>query len=57
MIDTIMTGEMLTGVPVTVGEQLAASTLAGPIGPVIDLSWSYFHPPFSLGQICKKGQL
>ena len=44
---------MLTGVPVLVGEQPAASKLSGPRVSDVDLSWHYLPPPFSLGHICK----
>ena len=43
------------GMPVSVGEQPAVRTLAGPRGPVVDLSWRYLPPTFSLGKICNKG--
>ena len=32
-------------------KQPSASTLAGPRGPVVDFSWRYLPPPFSLGQM------
>ena len=32
-----------------------AITLAGIRGPVVDLSWRYLPPLYSLGQICEKG--
>ena len=32
-----------------------ASTLAGLRGPIIDLSWRYLPPPFSLGKFIGKG--
>ena len=53
MIYMTMTEAMLTGMPVPVGEQPEASTLAGPRGPVVDLSWRYLSLPFSLGNFCK----
>ena len=53
VIAMMMTEAMLAGVPVLVGENPEASTLAGPRGPVVYLSWRYLSPHFSLGQIRK----
>ena len=55
MITTTMTEAIFTGGAVPVGEQPASSTLKGTRVPVVDLSWRYLPPPFSLGQICEKG--
>ena len=49
-----MTEETLTGVPVLVGKNPEANTLAGPRGPVVYLKWRYLPPNVSLGQMCKK---
>ena len=46
-----MAETMLTGVPVPVGEQPEASTLVGPRGTVVDFSWRYLPPPFSMVKI------
>ena len=50
MILMTMVRSMLTGVPVPVGGHPEAITLAGQRGPVVDFSWHYLPPPFSLGK-------
>ena len=54
MIEMATTEAMLTGVPVTVDEQPETPTLTGPRGPVVDMSWCYLPPPFSMRQIYEK---
>ena len=55
MITMKMTEAILTGASVTVGENPVARTLGGQRGPVVDLSWRYLPPDFSLGQFFEKG--
>ena len=54
MIEMNMIETILIGVPVPVGEHPPASTLAGPRGTIVDFSWRYFTPSFSMGQIFEK---